>query len=340
MIERADEVERKYEVEPAATLPDLAGVAGVVSVGEALVHELEAVYFDTAALDLARREVTLRRRTGGSDDGWHLKLPADGDSRTEVRAALGRAVRTVPRGLREVVQALARDRALAPVAVIRTHRREVPLLGEGGVLLARVCDDDVRAERLVEPAASVRWREWEVELAGAGTQSAGVGTVPSGGTDDGGDGTALLDEVEARLVRAGAHRASVTSKLARTLDGVAMPERPGQGDPSPAGALVADVLADHLAQQLDRLILEDARLRLGEADAVHHLRIAARRIRSALTTYAPVLAPDGVDDLRAELRWLGQALSGARDAQVLRSHLDEVLAGEPEDLVLGPVRER
>ena len=34
--------------------------------------------------DLAARGITLRRRTGGSDAGWHLKLPAGPDSRTEL----------------------------------------------------------------------------------------------------------------------------------------------------------------------------------------------------------------------------------------------------------------
>ena len=36
---------------------------------------LEAVYYDTPNLRLLAEGVTLRRRTGGEDAGWHLKLP-------------------------------------------------------------------------------------------------------------------------------------------------------------------------------------------------------------------------------------------------------------------------
>ena len=76
---RQDELERKYEVDPSAIMPSMAGVPGAASVSQPVEHNLEAVYFDTAGLDLARRGVTLRRRTGGDDGGWHLKLPGGAD---------------------------------------------------------------------------------------------------------------------------------------------------------------------------------------------------------------------------------------------------------------------
>ena len=63
------EIERKYEVAadfrvPAGELPD-----GVV-LGEPAEYTLTATYYDTPDLRLARDHVTLRRRTGGKDDGW------------------------------------------------------------------------------------------------------------------------------------------------------------------------------------------------------------------------------------------------------------------------------
>ena len=63
----------------------LGGGAG----GAVAVQQLDAVYFDTPDHDLAAHQITLRRRTGGTDAGWHLKLPAGPDARTEVRAPLG-----------------------------------------------------------------------------------------------------------------------------------------------------------------------------------------------------------------------------------------------------------
>jgi len=73
---RHSETERPYEPGPAAVLPTLDVVDGVSGMGQPVEHELIAVYVDTAYLDLARHGITVRRRTGGDDAGWHLKLPA------------------------------------------------------------------------------------------------------------------------------------------------------------------------------------------------------------------------------------------------------------------------
>jgi CHAD domain-containing protein len=44
--------------------------------------------------------------------------------------------------------------------------------------------------------------------------------------------------------------------------------------------------------------------------------------------------------LRAELRWLGQVIAPARDAEVLRQRLDGLVDEQPAELVLGPVTSR
>jgi inorganic triphosphatase YgiF len=125
-MDRYREVERKFEADPGSPLPDLSGVGGTVS--EAEKSQPDATYFDTADAQLARRGITLRRRTGGEDAGWHLKLPAGVDERTEVRLPLGRATRTVPRALTRDVRAIVRDRPLLPIAVLMTTRTERRLL--------------------------------------------------------------------------------------------------------------------------------------------------------------------------------------------------------------------
>ncbi len=97
--------------------------------------------------------VTLRRRTGGDDAGWHLKLPQGTDTRTELRRPLGGATETVPTELLEPVRALVRDRQLVPVARVSTRRLQHALMDEDAVVLAQVCDDQVHAERLHGPVA-------------------------------------------------------------------------------------------------------------------------------------------------------------------------------------------
>lgn len=311
------EVERTYDVREATVVPSLTGVPGVARVGQAVELHLEATYFDTADLTLARHGVTLRRRTGGDDEGWHLKLPSGQDARTELRLPLGTPVRTVPAALLEPVRALVRDRPVVPVARVRNRRREQVVWGEGDVALARLCDDHVSAERLREPGAASEWREWEVELV---------------------EGDAgLLDRVGELLREAGAEPAPGSSKLARAL-GDALPKP----EPGPTGeelrrASTGDALRHWLTGQLAALVEQDRRLRTGDPASVHKMRIAARRLRSALRTFGPVLDRQVVDPVAEDLRWLGQALSAARDAQVLRERLLGLVSDQPGELVLGPV---
>jgi CHAD domain-containing protein len=318
--ERHAEVERKLDIGATTRLPSLTGVDGVATMAQPVEHHLEATYFDTVDLDLARHGVTLRRRTGGDDAGWHLKLPQGKDTRTEVRRPLGRATGTAPEELLNLVRALVRDHRLAPVAVVSTLRLEYSLLGEDGTELAQVCDDQVHAERLQGTARVQDWREWEVEL---------VDSDP-----------VLLDALAQCLLDAGATPAATASKLARSL-GDAAPQAPRKlSRRKLARGSAAQVLLAHLGEHFAELKHQDFRLRTGEPGSVHKLRIAARRLRSALKTYGPLFEPGFVDPVADDLRWLGQTLSEARDAQVLRERLRLVVAAEPPELVLGPVMNR
>ena len=117
-----EEVERKLEVGAKTFLPTLADLGDVRTMGQPMELQLEAVYFDTAGLDLAVHGVTLRRRTGGVDAGWHLKLPQGTDTRRELRRPLGDATEPVPTEMLEPVRALVRDHQLVPVARVSTRR--------------------------------------------------------------------------------------------------------------------------------------------------------------------------------------------------------------------------
>src|SRR5512132_3367259 len=161
-----EETERKYNVDAATVMPALNTVKGVAGVRQAVTHDLEAFYFDTPDLDLIRHHVTLRRRSGGADSGWHLKLPAHGDSRTEVRLPLDASVGAVPDELLAPVRGIVRDHPLKPVARLRTHRLAYAIVDDQAAELGEVSDDTVMAERLVGDAAVQQWREWEVELIG------------------------------------------------------------------------------------------------------------------------------------------------------------------------------
>src|SRR3546814_17173573 len=63
-----------------------------------------------------------------------------------------------------------------------------------------------------------------------------------------------------------------------------------------------------LARALDRLLAFDPYARLGEVEGVHQLRVAGRRLRSVLRTFAPLLDEQRMNEAHDGLRWLGQAM--------------------------------
>jgi CHAD domain-containing protein len=66
-------------------------------------------------------------------------------------------------------------------------------------------------------------------------------------------------------------------------------------------------------------------------DSVHQMRVAARRLRSALGTFAPLLEAEPAQLLKDELRWLASELGAIRDTEVMLDRLDRH-AGELDDV--------
>jgi len=58
-----------------------------------------------------------------------------------------------------------------------------------------------------------------------------------------------------------------------------------------------------------------------DAEELHHMRTAVRRLRAILRAVRDVFDAAEIARLRGELRWLGSTLGAARDADVLRAHL-------------------
>ncbi|WP_236831335.1 CYTH domain-containing protein [Blastococcus sp. KM273128] len=199
MVAEQLEIERKFDVDGGFAVPPLDGVPGVAAVAEPVVHELAAVYHDTPDLRLVRARVTLRRRTGGPDEGWHLKLPA-GAARRELHVPLAAGTDVAPAELLEVVADLLVGEVPAPVVSMRTRRVVTALRDDAGRELAELADDTVTATVPAGAGAApaVRtWRELEIELVdGPETVLAAVGEV---------------------LVAAGARPSPRASKLALAL---------------------------------------------------------------------------------------------------------------------------
>lgn len=308
----AREDELKFTVHALFALPDLVDAErGVVSVQARPAQTLRATYYDAPDLRLAREGITLRHRSGEGSPVWTLKLPAGGAtgpglSRDEINVT--GPGREVPAELRNLLVAWLRGAPLNPVATLRTARTILLLLGDAGEELAEVVDDSVsvlEGRRVLE-----RFREVEVELTGLGAQA--------------------RDALRQRLVAAGASDADPLPKVVRALGPraaapgevpVAAPVRSSD----PASALVTAAVR----ASVRRLLLADIGVRRQEEDAVHQMRVACRRLRSDLKTFRPLVEPLWGEALRAELKWLADSLGDARDLEVLRERLREVVDREP-----------
>lgn len=309
------ERERKYEIVAGTGVPRLVGVAGVETQDDPVEQILDASYYDTESFRLAGNGITLRRRVGGHDAGWHLKLPVSADERQEIQLPLGGDPNKVPGRLRRLVRAYTLGEKLVPIAHLRADRFAHRLADGDGRTVATLTDDHVTGEAGGETARLDEWRELELEL--------DPGTEPG-----------RLDEFDRALADAGASASPWPSKL-RRLIGDRVPEPPRAGKKPTAGDVVLASLREHYG----RLRRADIGVRLDVDDSVHQMRVATRKLRSALRTFGSIVDKDATAPLAAELKWLGRQLAPARDTEVaeqrLREHLDDV----PAELVLGPLRQ-
>lgn len=317
------EIELKYDLDVGAAVPDLTVLPTVHSVSGPVIEHLDATYYDTDALDLAGNKITLRRREGGQDEGWHLKRPpiATGIGRREMQVPLEDAADpfsevVVPTDLTDHVQVHVRGRRLTPIATISTVRRITELHDQAGQVLAVLCDDNVSTQSLLLNGSAQSWNEWELELVTGDEQL-----------------LAAADEV---LRGNGARAASSASKLARAIGPT--PTRCDTDDEkrSSRGAKKAsakklsalELVIAELAGHRDHLIATDPLVRISAPDSVHQMRVATRRARSVLRSFPEVLHGDVIGHLEGELKYLAGILGDARDAEVQLQRNRTLLDGE------------
>lgn len=108
--------------------------------------------------------------------------------------------------------------------------------------------------------------------------------------------------------------------------------------PQLAGASSAgEVVLAYLRAQAEALRRHEPLVRRDAPDAVHQMRVAARRMRSALQGFGRVLDRDRTRALTLELRWVAGELGGARDGEVMAERFTAMLDELPDELILGPV---
>ncbi|HEU0041374.1 MAG TPA: CYTH and CHAD domain-containing protein [Jiangellaceae bacterium] len=311
------EVEHKFRIHGLFRVPDLQQVAGVTAIDELGTVELESTYFDTPDLRLAREGITLRRRTG-DDEGWHLKLPAAAtgpEVRDEFHLPLAASsAHAPPSALIGMVRPIVRDAPVGIVSILRTERTRQLVHGAGGVPVAELVDDTVHVLDN-DRSVAARFRELELEVR---------------------EGGKVIGRIATALTAAGAVSGEFVAKAVRSLGPaaaappeVAPPSRPGPKDPA------RDTLIAYLATNVRALRAADLEFRRDPSDhgdAIHQLRVSARRLRSGLRTFRPLLEADWTRHLRTELGWAASSLTDLRESEVLRDRLAAHLASPPVSL--------
>jgi CHAD domain-containing protein len=323
------EVERRFVVDDDAELPAFESLAPSLRVGSVETVDLDAIHYDTSDYRLARTGAALRLRLGGKDSEWRLRLPGkSAGTRIELRrpappldaASLLLEPPAVPEELSDLTLARTGGRKLQPIVRLTTRRTRTVLVGPESRPLAEVDEDEVGAFLNGRSEPHDRWKELEIELLEGSPRE--------------------LAKISRELERSGGRPAEHHSKFARAI-GVAA-GNPLVAEPRPSKS-AADSVGWVFTRRWHDLVLEiierDVGVRLGDTEAVHRMRIAIRRLRSALRTFTPVLDKESARWLREELGWLGSVLGPLRDTDVLRSQLERLLDTLPPCEVIGPVRD-
>jgi len=317
MTSRTDSLEQevKLDVGLGFEVPDLTGVVKGAVTDRRPTIQLVATYFDTPDLRLLQRGVTLRRRrdrTAGGEDLWTLKLPQGKGTSTLDRTEISWPGREpgIPDEARGLVCGIVRHATLGAVAELETIRQRLVLRDAGGATLGELDDDTVAVHGGSQDG--LRFRQVEFELA---------------------DGEAsVVDALVARLGEAGASIDRRGPKLVQAL-GV----EPGSLSDSRApelgpDAVLGDVVRASISSALERMLDHEYGIRLGggdDAEAVHQTRVATRRLRSDLKTFAAVVDPVWLSHTRADLKWIADSLGTVRDIDVLAGHLETEMGHAP-----------
>lgn len=308
------ELELKFAIEPGFELPATLLDQPDTSLRSLPPLDLHAAYYDTPDLRLARNGITLRYRTGEGEGGkWTLKLPSVGDAHEREEIDAEGDADTPPQEISDLVVAYTRSEELQPLVTLQTTRRRWAVdQANGGGDLAELVHDEVavyREQELVD-----HFRELELESKGAPPDR--------------------LDEIARDLVEGGAVPSAPTPKALRAIGSLLEPEI----DPveridrrEPAGVAVRHAIV----HALDRMRRNDPLARLGSGEGVHQMRVAARRLRSDLKTFGPLVPSEWADPLRAELKWLGNLLGAIRDLDVMEAKL--LSAAEDLESSLSPL---
>lgn len=294
--------------------------------------DLESRYFDTA--DQALRAAGLAFRVRSDGNGHRQTLKAGDDAKAAV----------IRRG--EWETALDDDQPKPEALPKAAHQRLPKVALEGGL----------------EPAFTTRMRRKMREVSTSGEEGppARIEAAMDLGSIETKSGTLPIAELELELLdgppdalyrlaldlqNAGPLHLETRSKSGRAYDRLA--NRPPDWQRATTPALypansVDDAMAAILESCFDQWLANQAAAIDGrDPEGVHQMRVALRRLRSALSVFRKLIPPDQLTWLQTEAKRTIGALGDARDWDVFQAELlAPVLASRPGDPGLEALRNR
>jgi CHAD domain-containing protein len=103
----------------------------------------------------------------------------------------------------------------------------------------------------------------------------------------------------------------------------------GSGDAA-GRQITSEPVVDYISGQLARLHDAEHAVMARERDGVHDMRVAIRRLRTALVVYGSMFEKNLDESLAGELRWLGRTLAPSRDLEVIGERLIAAINDDPQ----------
>lgn len=326
----AQEIELKLRVAPD-DMPRLRAAKRLAdSAGKAGSKMLDSTYFDTDDLRLQAQGLSLRVRKQGRSFVQTLKSAPTGQGGALRRGEWETPVSGDQPDLSALpdpsvlLDAVGPLEAAALRPVFSTHvRRSVRLLTPADGVEVEVAIDE--GEIRTPSGRTLPLSELELELK-AGTDTAPLYALAQALNET----VPLRVETRTKSERGYDLAAGLGARWSKASRLELSPE-----------ITVEQALAGIVRHCIGHMVANEAVALEGvESEGVHQMRVALRRLRSALSLFKPFLPPEQLDRLVAEVKWLAGSLGAARDWDVfLEELLVPVLQAFPGDAGLAALEE-
>ena len=331
------EVEAKFLIEDASLAGDLVDSLASYDVRSDSAVDVVDDYWDTTDWHLFRAVWAYRWRDCAGARSMMLKSFRLGDGIVQRRREVERRVPAFPEDgshplVAEHVGDLSgghRSGDLRRLFRVRTHRRLFDIrLADGALVELGIDQTVITAVGPVKKPAPGRMAFVELEIELKEGEEESLRQLAAETQQRFGLLAARLSKFERGLQTSGLSppRASQAALPSSTPFVEMLRERA----PAPADPAI-HLAYGRLLEQFEEMVAQEPRAWEGlDPEGVHKMRVATRRLRSALRAFKKVL-PASIRSFNGEFKWLAAVLGGVRDLDVARGNLPHFLSEIPEE---------